>query len=351
MEVSTPGRICLFGEHQDYLGLPVIAMAVSLRAKIIGEKRSDQKVIIHMPDIERTERFDLNDTEYQKERDYFKSGIRVCKKEGLSFASGFECEINSDIPIKAGTSSSSAIVVSWINFLNQMADEPFKLTKKEIGDLAFKAEVIEFEEPGGMMDQYTTALGNLVYLESEPIISVEKLNAPLGDFVLGDSCEQKDTFGILSRCRDTRLGILKRIRSLNIGFSLQSCDFDLDLSVLAEDEKTLFKCTIENRNLLGEAKLELDKEELDHERIGLLLNQHHSILRDSLNISTPKIEAMIDSANEAGAVGCKINGSGGGGCMFAYAPGNASTVADAIESVGGKAFLINADEGTKIVTL
>ena len=351
MEVSTPGRICLFGEHQDYLGLPVIAMAISLRAKIIGEKRLDQKVIIHMPDIERTERFDLNDTEYQKERDYFKSGIRVCKKEGLSFASGFECEINSDIPIKAGTSSSSAIVVSWINFLNQMADEPFKLTKKEIGDLAFKAEVIEFEEPGGMMDQYTTALGNLVYLESEPIISVEKLNAPLGDFVLGDSCEQKDTFGILSRCRDTRLGILKRIRSLNIGFSLQSCDFDLDLSVLAEDEKTLFKCTIENRNLLGEAKLELDKEELDHERIGFLLNQHHSILRDSLNISTPKIEAMIDSAYEAGAVGCKINGSGGGGCMFAYAPGNASTVADAIESVGGKAFLINADEGTKIVTL
>ena len=351
MEVSTPGRICLFGEHQDYLGLPVIAMAVSLRAKIIGEKRLDQKVIIHMPDIERTERFDLNDTEYQRERDYFKSGIRVCKKEGLSFASGFECEINSDIPVKAGTSSSSAIVVSWINFLNQMADEPFKLTKKEIGDLAFKAEVIEFEEPGGMMDQYTTALGNLVYLESEPIISVEKLNAPLGDFVLGDSCEQKDTFGILSRCRDTRLGILKRIRSLNIRFSLQSCDFDLDLSVLAEDEKTLFKCTIENRNLLGEAKLELDKEELDHERIGFLLNQHHSILRDSLNISTPKIEAMIDSANEAGAVGCKINGSGGGGCMFAYAPGNASTVADAIESVGGKAFLINADEGTKIVTL
>ena len=36
--------------------------------------------------------------------------------------------------------------------------------------------------------------------------------------------------------------------------------------------------------------------------------------------------------------------------MFAYAPGNASSVADAIESVGGKAFLVNADEGTKIVT-
>jgi galactokinase len=350
MEVSTPGRICLFGEHQDYLGLPVIALAVSLRAKIIGEKRLDQKVIIHMPDIERTERFDLNDTEYQKERDYFKSGIRVCRKEGLSFASGFECEINSDIPIKAGTSSSSAIIVSWINFLNQMADDPMKLTNEKIGELSFKAEVTEFSGPGGMMDQYTTAMGNLVYLESEPCISVNKFNAPLEDFVLGDSREPKDTFGILSRCKNSRLEILKKIKPLNVGFSLQSCDFDLDLSVLSEDEKTLFNSTLKNRNILREAKLELNKKELDHERIGFLLNQHHSILRDHLNISTPKIEAMIDSAKEAGAVGCKINGSGGGGCMFAYAPKNASTVADAIESVGGKAFLINADEGTKIVT-
>ncbi|MDC0235199.1 galactokinase family protein, partial [Candidatus Marinimicrobia bacterium] len=39
LEISTPGRICLFGEHQDYLGLPVIAMAISLRGKIKGQKR------------------------------------------------------------------------------------------------------------------------------------------------------------------------------------------------------------------------------------------------------------------------------------------------------------------------
>ena len=28
MEITTPGRICLFGEHSDYLGLPIIAMAM-----------------------------------------------------------------------------------------------------------------------------------------------------------------------------------------------------------------------------------------------------------------------------------------------------------------------------------
>ena len=46
MEVSSPGRICLFGEHQDYLGLPVTAMAMNLRLQIGGRKRNDKKIII-----------------------------------------------------------------------------------------------------------------------------------------------------------------------------------------------------------------------------------------------------------------------------------------------------------------
>ena len=51
MEVSSPGRICLFGEHQDYLGLPVIAMAMNLRLRINGQKRNDKKIVINLPDI------------------------------------------------------------------------------------------------------------------------------------------------------------------------------------------------------------------------------------------------------------------------------------------------------------
>jgi len=47
-------------------------------------------------------------------------------------------------------------------------------------------------------------------------------------------------------------------------------------------------------------------------------------------------------------LGGKINGSGGGGCMFAYAPTNPKLVAEAIERVGGKAYIIKSDEGTRI---
>ncbi|HET6456856.1 MAG TPA: GHMP kinase, partial [Armatimonadota bacterium] len=53
----------------------------------------------------------------------------------------------------------------------------------------------------------------------------------------------------------------------------------------------------------------------------------------------------LEAALGAGALGGKINGSGGGGCMFAYAPGKEDAVAEAIESAGGKAHRIKVDAG------
>jgi len=345
VEVSAPGRICLFGEHQDYLGLPVIAMAISLRAKITGRRRHDHHVIIHKPDLDESESFSLDDLTYSKPRDYFKSGIVVCQDAGLTFSNGFECEVSSDIPIRAGTSSSSAITVSWIQFLSQMADTPVNWDQKKIGKLAYKTEVEEFNEPGGMMDQYTTAMGGLIYLQSEPDIRVRSVKAKLGDFVLGDSNEPKDTMNILLRCRDTRLEILKKLQKKNIKLDLHYCKDEVNLSDLSTNEKILFKGTIRNRDLLQQALNELKKKELDHNNIGRLLSEHHVVLRDVLHLSTPKIESMLDASLTAGALGGKINGSGGGGCMFAYCPGNTKEVALAIERSGGDAYIINQDTG------
>jgi galactokinase len=348
MEISTPGRICLFGEHQDYLGLPVIAMAISLRAKIIGEKRSDNQVNIHKPDLGETETFSLDDLSYTKPRDYFKSGIIVCKNAGLTFSTGFECEVTSKIPIRAGTSSSSAISVSWIHFLAQIADVRPNWDQKKIAELAYKTEVEEFNEPGGMMDQYTTAMGNLIYIQSEPGITIESLNPILGTFVLGDSCEPKDTMGVLSRCRDSRLEIIQKLKMKNPTFTIHTLGEGADISDLNASEIQLYKGTLKNRDLLKRALPELEKEEPNHESIGQLLSDHHQVLRDVLQVSTPKIEAMMDAASNAGALGGKINGSGGGGCMFAYAPNNPEQVAEAIEKVGGKAYIVQKAEGTRI---
>jgi galactokinase len=97
-------------------------MAVSLYSSIKGSKNRGKEVIINKPDINETECFSLDDLSYANERDYYKSGIKVCQDEGFQFSAGFDVEVISKIPIQAGCSSSSSIMVGWIQFLSQMVN-------------------------------------------------------------------------------------------------------------------------------------------------------------------------------------------------------------------------------------
>lgn len=351
--VSTPGRICLFGEHQDYLGLPVIAAAISRRVSITGQTQSIKKVNIQLPDIQSSECFDLAfPLTYTRERDYYKSALNVVHREGLTFDGGFVCKVQGNIPINSGTSSSSALLASWITLLSLLSQQKPAWSAQFVAELANRAEVLEFGEPGGMMDHYSTAMGNVIYLESEPCIKVETLKPNLGTFVLGDSLEPKDTIGILGRVKFGMLDIIDKIKAIRPNFTLAlAAEEDLFIAkkILSDDEWLLLIGNISDRDILREAKVELSKPEINHHLLGDLLNLHFINLRDAKKISTPKLNKMVEVSLEAGALGAKTNGSGGGGCMFAYAPNHPEQIAEAIEKVGGKAYIISIDEGTKVL--
>jgi galactokinase len=354
ISISTPGRICLFGEHQDYLGLPIIAAGISRRVKITGKSRHDKFVNVYMPDINDSESFIIDfPLKYVNKRDYYRSALNVLNRIGYEFEFGFDITIKGDIPINSGTSSSSALIVTWIHFLSQMASfkPKDKLTQEEIAALAFKAEVTEFDEPGGMMDQYATALGNVIYLETHPQSIVKNFDCKMGTFVLGDSQEPKDTLRILKHVKFGMLEILKKIKSYNPIFDLKStsmADLDKYKNRFSTSEFKLLQSNVWDRDLLLEAKKMFETGLIDDFQLGKLLNNHQDNLRDSKKISTPKINRMIDESIKAGAFGAKINGSGGGGCMFAYAPDKPEEIAEAIKKAGGIPYIINVGEGTRI---
>ncbi len=351
LTVSTPGRVCLFGEHQDYLNLPIIASAISLRIAITGHKQPDGMVDIHLPDIGDEERFSLREpVVYGKERDYFKSAVNIMLRHGAKFSSGIDCTVKGEIPINAGTSSSSALVVAWINFLGHMSDNPANLTPELIAEYAYEAEVLEFSEPGGMMDQYSTALGGVIFLDSYPVVEVRRLDAGLGKFVLGNSGEPKDTKFILARVKGQIQRVVAELKKSQSDFSLRTIsesDLDLYAESLTSEQLELLRGTVRNRDITRQALKALNETVLDHSLIGKLLNDHQVVLRDALKISTAKIDGMIQASLDAGAYGAKINGSGGGGCMFAYAPRDPHKVKLAIEDAGGEAYIVTADEGTR----
>jgi len=351
LKISTPGRICLFGEHQDYLGLPIIANAISKRIFIEGSKRNDKEIRIDQPDINGKEIFMINGLlPYKKERDYYRSSLNVLLKEGYTFSNGFDCVVRGNIPINSGTSSSSALIVTWINFLLRMSDQSVILTAEKIAEYAHHAEVLEFFEPGGMMDHYSTSVGNIIWLESVPKIKLEKINSQLGAFVLGDSQEPKDTKAILTRVKQGVINIVNELKKINPEFSLHKIIFteiEEYRKYLSNEQYELLSGTMKNRDITITAKKIIETNPLDDKKIGFLLNEHHQILRDVLKISTSKIDKMIDAALNAGAYGAKINGSGGGGCMFAYAPEEPEIVLDAVRKISNDAFIVYSDEGTR----
>lgn len=350
-KVSAPARICLFGEHQDFLGLSVIAMGISLRMKIEARRRKDGVYRIVMPDINSEEEFiPSQEIFYAGKRDYLKSAVNVLKRKGLSFREGYDFTITSEIPINAGSASSSVMVVAWIKTLLDIHNDTRFNNPEDIARLGYLTEVVEFGEPGGMMDHYSSAFGGIIYIDCKQPISYLLLDGNIDGFVLGHSLEKKDTTGILKKSRqdvEVGLNILKqKIKNFDIKTTslteikpyFKDMDGEIAKKILAN---------IENRDICQEALKLIKSSPVNQKQLGYLLSEHHRRLRDGLGISTEKIENMIAASVKAGALGCKINGSGGGGTMIAYAPGKQKEVAEVIDKVGGKAYIIKKDSGVR----
>lgn len=352
MVVSAPGRLCLLGEHQDYFGLPVIAAAIDLRISIEGSPLPHRVLHLDLPDIGGTEDLPLDQKlAYCRERDYLKSAINILQREGAVFLSGWECRIHGTIPINSGTSSSSALVVAWIKFLLEAAGDKRAHSPEEIAELAYRAEVAEFNEPGGRMDHYASALGGVVAIDFDDPIRVHKMPNPLGSFVLADSLVRKDTTGTISQIKHGVWEAVKIIQTELSGFTLHSTlDELLEKTWISfpKDKFQLLRGTLRTRDLTLRGRDLFAAEPFDHSAFGELLLSQQSVLRDDLRVSIPKLDLMIETALSAGALGAKINGSGEGGCIFAYAPAAAEDVAEALRSLDTRVEIVHIDNGVHI---
>ena len=352
IKVSAPGRICLFGEHQDYFGLPVIAAAINLRINISGEKRDDADIVIELPDIQDLEKFSLfEDLIYTKKRDYLRSVVNVLRRKNVPISSGWNLTVHGNIPINSGTSSSSALVVAWIKFLLEAADSPLTKSPEAIAEMAFQAEVAEFKEPGGKMDHYASSLGGIVDIHFDEDLKVTRFKNPLKEFVLADSLIRKDTTGTLGFIKSHVLQGVNEIRASIKNFSLQNKIGEREreeIENLPADVRRLLKGTLLTRDITAEGESLFQSNSFDHQKFGQLLTSQHEVLRDYLQVSAPKIEKMIETALEKGALGAKINGSGEGGCIFAYTPYGADQVAEYLEELNSKVAIIRIDEGARL---
>jgi galactokinase len=81
IKVSAPARICFFGDHQDYLNLPVIAGTINRFIQIEAEPSKENLFLIQLIDIQKVKTIHLN-KKYNKidNGDYFLSVLEVLIK-------------------------------------------------------------------------------------------------------------------------------------------------------------------------------------------------------------------------------------------------------------------------------
>ena len=364
IKVATPSRICLFGEHQDYLDLEVIASAIDLRfyAEIEENGTDNVNIMIRASSINflgaknpenKYDRLTIplkEPIEYQSRTDFLRSTVNVLKRKGYPLK-GCNIKMDSEIPIGKGMCSSSTMVVVLVKALLELCGSPDKDDPFKIAELAVEAEVREFGNPGGMMDQVTSAVGGFVHIDfAGGGFKVTPISATLkGDFILFDTLEQKNTIKVLADAKAPTLAGLKELAPYGITSIRDLVDNPDTPELLGKITPVLsakVAANISNHKILLEAKKMFFDNEIDETRFGKLLYAHHCNLRDGLGASTAKIETILNTALENGALGGKVNGSGGGGCLYVYCRKDKTEgIIKAVEKMGYPAKKLSVSNG------
>jgi galactokinase len=343
---TAPGRLCLFGEHQDYLNLPVIALALPLacRIDVTPNSTTSRDLILRFGDNVWKVNLDnippkqvIGEGGSEKELDFALAAVHEVLDDGWIIQCGADCVSTTTIPLQAGCSSSSAFCVAWIQVLSRLSGK--SLSPLELAQWAHRAEVVHFGSPGGTMDHVTSAVGGVLRI-GPGMWDYQHLGTPPGIWVLAYSGEPKNTMKHLNRCKGERLQLLEKLGG--------SWDEDTQNNArldLSQDEVLLLQATRTNRDMEQQAASQWTT--AAGSCLGSLVTQHHEALRDGLLLSTPRLEAMNEAAMKAGAWGFKVVGSGGGGCGVAWCDSRdvGSVVASAMKQAGAPNTWIISEAG------
>ena len=325
ISVKAPARICFFGDHQDYLDLPVIAGTINRYIYIQGKPNNKKAFFIQLTDVNIDVNINLNENFSLIEKDdYLRSVLFVLKKAGFTFEEGYDVEITGNIPINAGLSSSSSLVVAWIRFLLTSINRENEVSDKHIGEWAYAAEVTFFNQPGGLMDQYTIAQGGLLYIDTLST-KVQRLRADFGSLVIAESGIAKQTLSVLQNARSFGCAAIAAVESKVPGFNIHRAnrrEYKKHLSHVPQKYQDHWYAAIHNHLLTQKARTMLSAIYHDLSQLGTWMNAHQQILEDRIQNTPLVMQKQIRAAREAGALGAKIIGSGGGGCMVAMVSDN-----------------------------
>ncbi len=313
---SAPGKIILAGEHSVVYGLPAIAVAISLRCRVESRKIAEG-VTIDAKDLKTVSNYTFDQLKSMDTNlaDGTDSIALLIYKLLPDKTRGVHLEIQSDIPISAGLGSSAAIAVSTIASMMDLFG--LDLSKSQISELAFESEKIIHGKPSGIDNSIATYGGLLVFKDSSIVL---KELAQSFSLLIANSRVERDTKKLVSGVADLKSKI-----------------------------PDLINPTLK---LMGKLSLEAIKsiEENNIDKLGQLMNINQGYL-DSIGVGHEFLSRLIWVSRENGALGAKLTGAGGGGCMVALVHNDqeAMKIGEKLKSLGADVYIASMSaEGVRI---
>ena len=291
---SAPGKVYLFGEHAVVYGEPAVPCAIERRARVTVEARDDDRVSVRADDLtldgftvawgggtdDRPD-VDVPTPLVEAAMGYVDGAIERAREVADAPDVGFDVTVESDIPLGAGLGSSAAVVVAGIDAATR--ELGVELDPAEIADLAYRVEYEVQEGQASRADTFCSAMGGAVRVQGDDCRRID--DVPNLPFVVGYDGGSGDTGELVAG-----------VRALKEEYAF------------AEDTVEAIGDVVRS----GETALEGG----DLEEVGRLMDFNHGLL-SALGVSARSLDTMVWAAREADALGAKLTGAGGGGCVVA----------------------------------
>lgn len=301
---SAPGKLLLYGDHAVVYGHPCIVTAVDQRVKVKISGNDMGLFELQAPDL------GLHD--YQKPMTEVGQGeipkpaafIERVLQRFLSIyppSIGLTVETQSQFSSQFGFGSSSAVTVAFAKALTMVYE--INMASAALFDMCYQA-VLDVQGVGSGFDLAAAIWGGTIYYVS-PAQVVKPLKVGRLPVVVGYTGVKADTPTLIRQVQSLKASQPDKVNQL---FGESAKIVDLAKTALLD----------QNWQAAGE-----------------LMSQNQSLLAQ-LEVSSPKLDALTQAAEKAGAAGAKLSGAGGGDCMIAVVDhDHKKAVATAITQAGG----------------
>ena len=315
---AAPGRVNLIGEHIDYSDGFVLPFAIKDRTLVAARKRNDSTVRI--ASAQRRNKIvtvDINQVKPGLKGEWERYALGVLWAMGIK--EGVDLLIDGNVPLGAGLSSSAALECSVATAMNHLFDLGFNL--EELARLTQKAENQYVGVPCGIMDQSVSLMatqGSALLLDCRDLstknISFDVASNGLELLIIDTQAHHALTDGGYAERRASCESVVVKLGITSLR-ELSMEQLENSRALLTETEFVRARHAVTEMKRVLECVDALSNS--DFEKVGHLINQSHTSLRDDYTVSCPELDTAVEAALSAGALGSRMVGGGFGGSAIA----------------------------------